>query len=911
VALLDDTLLVPNQAKAERIRASVRFIGNAAALSLESRGISQLIARAQRVLRERRIARGKLGFGDVLWLSRDALLARPDLQAESGEGLDALLVDEFQDTSRVQRDLLLLLWQAPEAARRRKPGSLPDVASLRSRGLLVVGDRKQSIYAFRGADVSVYARLAAELAGEPAARALDLRGVEAARDPVAKFAALTQNFRSAPGILRFVNCVARRDFEIEPRRAYQIRYTEHEALVPGREDARPGRVTLIDTESAAPDVSDPLLARAEGGLLTAFTVAGFCARAQSQGTRFSQIAILARRRATLPLLELALDRFSVPFVVAGRALYATPEIRDLAALLRLSLDPYDRHALVVVARSPLGGLSDPGLVELSEPGRGLLPARRWDPERVSDARDRALAHELKQRLVELSELAARLSPRDLLSFAVERFELESVLGSLTRGPGRFGNVGRLLEIAARHGGSLPRFSRWLERQITLEVDESEAAVFSEADDAVRLLTIHGSKGLAFDVTVLADVDAIETTQSPPLSLLRHDDGSVELVIRHRGPEGALYTPLMLRAGQDARSRASAERQRLSYVALTRARSELVVALPAKARAGTLAASIRGVVEAGELDDHPAVVRVSGRSLLEALPSVPAATEAPLPPPRRPDSAPWRGAAIGVTALADFAICARRFHLLHVLGLEEPAAPAARGDNADDARSLGSAAHRLLERFPLERWGTSVTADELIAELEREGLDPEAPATRETAAGVARFLQGAYAASVGAKGVRVHRELELTALFDATDRAPKTQLDLFERKVERRALIKATLDLVVERPDRSIEVLDYKRSRGGDSRRYALQLSAYASVCRAEFGQRLVRVGLVHLLGQSSEPEWLEPAPHELSGLVTNLVRRRYSGEYPPVAPPRCRAARCGFLNACHRGDSRTAGSQSV
>ncbi len=298
------------------------------------------------------------------------------------------------------------------------------------------------------------------------------------------------------------------------------------SAAPGRRDAAPGRVTLIDAEPV-PRAEDALLSRAEGPLLAAFTIAGFCARSHAEGTPLANIAVLSRRRAMLPLLEVALDRFQIPFVVAGRALYATPEVRDLAALLRVALDPHDRHALVVVARSPLGGISDPGLVELSEPGRGLLPARRWDPDSVSDARDRALVVELKQRLVELADVGPRLSPRDALSFAVERFELQSVLGAQPRGPGRFGNVGRLLEIAARHGGNLPRFSRWLERQISLEVDESEAAVFSEGDDAVRLLTVHGSKGLAFEVTVLADADAHEVPHSAPLSLLRNDDGSIE------------------------------------------------------------------------------------------------------------------------------------------------------------------------------------------------------------------------------------------------------------------------------------------------------------------------------------------------------------------------------------------------
>ena len=909
VALLDDTLLLPRASKSARIRATVRFLAGAKTLSGEARGVARLLAHAQRMLRQRRMARGKLGFGDVLWLSRHALLERPELQLEVGEELDALLVDEFQDTSRVQRDLLLLLWQSPEAAARRRPGELPDVATIRPRGLVVVGDRKQSIYAFRGADVSVYARLAAELAGQAAAEALDLRGVRPSAAPVATFSALTRNFRSDPGILRFINRVAARDFSAAPERAFEIRYTDHEALVPGREPASDGKVTLIEVDGSASD--DPLIDGADGGLLTAFTVAGFCARAHGQGTAFSRIAILARRRATLPLLELALDRFGVPFVVAGRALYATPEIRDLAALLRSSLDPYDRHALVVVGRSPLGGLSDTALVELSEPGRGLLPVRRWDPNVVSDVHDRVLVRELRERLLETAALSTRLSPRDLLSFAVDRFELESVLGALPRGLGRFGNVGRLLEIAARHGGSLPRFSRWLERQISLEVDESEAAVFSEADDAVRLLTIHGSKGLAFDVTVLADVDAVEATQSPPLSLLRHDDGSVELVVRHRGADGSIHTPLMGRAAKDARSRANAERQRLSYVALTRARHELCIALPAKARNDTLAASIRSLVESGELDDDPAVVRISGRSLLGALPSAPAIPGAPLRVPRRPLLPPWQGAAVGVTALADFALCARRFQLLHVLGLDEPEAararaarlPQLRGDRREedenDARALGSAAHRVLERFPLERWGTAIESDELLGQLELEGLDPAAEASRETAAGIARFLSGAYARSTHEPGVRVHRELEITAIFAHDARGDSSQLELFEASNTQRAVIKASLDLVIERPSGVIEVLDYKRTRSGDSRRYSLQLAAYASICAQRFGPLPVRTGLVHLLDPAPEPEWLASGNPDLPGLVSNLVRRRYSGDYPPVPPTRCRSIRCGFFPACH------------
>lgn len=901
-----EAVLLGSGSRAKRVGATVRFLASAEALDADARAILALVGEVQRALRVRRRARGALGFGDLIRLARDGLLARPDIQARAADELDVLLVDEFQDTSRVQRDLVLLLCQASEAARRRTPGALPDPRELRPRGLVVVGDRKQSIYAFRGADVSVYARFAAELAGQAAADALDLRGVRASAEPVARFVALRENRRSAPGILRFVNAVSAADFADAPERSYEIRYTAHEALVPPADYAGdPGRVTVVEDDGSQPENDDPVVATAEGGLRTAFVVAGVCARIHAEGTPLREIAVLARRRATLPLVELALDRLGIPFVVSGRALYATPEVRDLCALLRLALDPHDRHALAVVARSPLGGLSDPELVRLARPGRGLLPAALWQ----LDGGDRTpeeqrLVRELRDRLLELHAVAPRLSPRDALAFAVERFELEAVLGALPRGAARFGNVGRLLEIAARHGGSLPRFVRWLERQIALEVDESEAAVFSEDDEAVRLVTIHASKGLAFGVTVLADANSTEPhVHNLPLLLFRHDDRDPEIVVRHRGPEGTVQTPLASRFNKDARARAFSERQRLSYVALTRARRELCIVLPpTKPRGGSLAESIHTVLAAGSLAEEPTLRRLSATELLTETPAGSTSAGEPLPPPPRPAEPPFQSVVIGVTALADFSFCPRRFQLLHVLGLEEPSPRRGTGRAAPElARALGSAAHRVLERFPLERWGTPISETEIREHLAAEGLDPDAPAARTTSAGIRRFLESEYARSVQTPGVRVHRERELTVTLElAPASSGAGQLALFSEGGEgQRAVLKATLDLVIERPDGTLEILDYKRTRGGDAARYAPQLHAYRVAARHAFDARSVRAGLVHLLAGSGEPEWLEPTPLDLPRLVTDLVRKRYRGDYPGVSVSRCRALRCGFLSACH------------
>jgi len=893
--------LMRGKSKRDRVRASVAFLRSAPELRAESRAVAELIGTVQRTLRARRKRRGTLGFGDLLRIARDALRDDTELAARAGADIDLLLVDEFQDTSRVQRDLILLLRERPQARAARTPGTLPTPDAIASHGLVVVGDRKQSIYAFRGADVSVFAELVAELAGEPAAQALDLRGVRPNPHPVADFVPLTTNYRSGSNILAFVNAVSALDFTEDPRAPFEIRYAEAEALVPPKDGRRgAGSVVLIEDDGEHPEGADALVTSAEGPLRAAFVAAGYCARAHSAGVALSDLAILARRRSSLPMVELALDRLGIPFVVSGRALYATSEVRDLAALLRVALDPYNRHALAAVARSPLGGLSDKTLAELSHPGRGLARATAWSTEAISDPAQAQRARELSRRLAELELTLPLLSPRDALACAIERFELEVVLGGLARGAVRFGNAGRLLDIAGRHGGSLPMFVRWLDRQIALDTDESEAAVFSEEDEAVRLLTIHASKGLSFPVTIVVDVGATEQPRSPALSLLRTSDRP-ELVIRHRRIDGPIATPLLGRALQDAQARVRAERQRLSYVALTRAERELVLVLPAEARENSLAASVSRLL-AGDLAGELPVSRIRASELLALGVVPPAPVPLPSPPPARPTIGRVESVAIGVTALADFALCPRRFSLLHVFGVGEPNQPVGRDAQAgEDARRIGSAAHQALERFPLSAWGGSLSLVDVLAALEREGLDGAAQETRETAEGILRFLQGDYAKAVRARGARVHRELELSlvlALPPGPARAP--QLELFPgRERPSRTIVKAMLDAVVDYGDGTLDVIDYKRSRGGDEKRYAVQLHIYAEAVRAAFGARAVRTGLVHLLGSSAEPEWVASPPIDIALTVADLGDRRYRGDYPPVSPERCRAARCGFLGACY------------
>ncbi|HEY2734992.1 MAG TPA: PD-(D/E)XK nuclease family protein, partial [Polyangiales bacterium] len=411
----------------------------------------------------------------------------------------------------------------------------------------------------------------------------------------------------------------------------------------------------------------------------------------------------------------------------------------------------------------------------------------------------------------------------------------------------------------------------------------------------------------------------------PISLLR-GERETSLVIRHVTESGPLSTPLTRRAGEDSSARARAERQRLSYVALTRARSHLAIVLPAgKFRPDSLAASLS--VASDELAQIRGFERISACELLAEPAFSPTANDArQAPVPARPARPRVTLATVGVTALSDFAICARRFELNHLFGIAEPRlGPGSTRSAHEDPRALGSAAHRVLEAFPSERWGMPVDAAEIEAALLREGLDADSESSAVTARGIAAFLQGQYARTIREDGSRIRRELSLEIPFrrnaaptDATAERPSksrgrrvsaNQLELFALRPRTDApdpelmgatvVLKATLDLVIERSDGSVDIIDYKRSRGGDAERYAFQLAAYREAARRSFGKERIRTGLVHLLGDDNEPDWQAPPQFDFFELGTRLVEARFLDRWPGVAESACRKAQCGFVAACH------------
>jgi len=387
----------------------------------------------------------------------------------------------------------------------------------------------------------------------------------------------------------------------------------------------------------------------------------------------------------------------------------------------------------------------------------------------------------------------------------------------------------------------------------------------------------------------------------------------------------LAATLQAELSEDAAARAHAERQRLSYVALTRAQHELVIALPLKANSGSLAKTVLELHAQGAFACVPGVRELAMSDVL-AAPKLELGSSAPgSDPPELPARPRATAVVLGVTALSDFQICPRRFSLVQLHGLSEPrrGGSAQASEPDDDPRLAGIAAHHVLEHWPLERWGELPDPATLDGALEHAGLSAASSIGKQTLAGISRFLSGTYAARVKREAVRVEREVDLTVALDgaALVRAPArrtrghnpAQLELFGGSAapaptaaapgsndDPALVVKATLDLLVELSDGSLHVIDYKRTRGGggDHARYGPQLSLYRSVVERQFG-KVPQVGLLHLLGDAEEPEWLSPDAADPAAIASAFLAARAQDHWPHVAEPRCRAVHCGFVASCH------------
>lgn len=517
--------------------------------------LDALLQAFARAYADAKAQRSVLDFEDLELRANRLLREHEELRARYAERFVHVMVDEFQDTNPLQLELL------------------ERIAGDR---LFTVGDELQSIYGFRHADVALFRRRR---------KALAERG---------QAATLATNFRSHRGVLDALNVAFRPRFgdsfvplvagRAEPPDAPAPDGPRIELLITDR-DAGWDAAGLLPEGAAAPA---PLWRIAEARALAARIRALLDA-----GRPPGDVVVLLRATGDLAVYERALTDLGVPtYVIGGRGYWSQQQVRDLVCYLAVLANPRDGVALLSLLASPLVGLSSDGLVALAATTREQPERDPWQVLTAPPAGDPLLARLAPEDGARVRSLRAWLpaerlaAPRhsleSLLNRVLERTGYDVELLRLPGGARRMANVRKLMRLAreheAEHGRDLRGFVdlvAHLGGDSRADDRESEAPVEGDALEAVRLMTIHRSKGLEFPVVCVADLG--RESPSAGRDIVRVDkDGRVGIKLKSldggRGRPALAYTAI----GEQRQQAEADEEARLFYVAMTRAREQLVL-----------------------------------------------------------------------------------------------------------------------------------------------------------------------------------------------------------------------------------------------------------------------------------------------------------------------------------------------
>jgi ATP-dependent helicase/nuclease subunit A len=528
--------------------------------------VRQLLVPYAGGLREIFVHEGFISFDGLLIRARNLVRDHLRVRQELKRQYRTILIDEFQDTDPIQYEILLYLAEQPgnSATDWRK-------VKLTDGKVFVVGDPKQSIYAFRRADIEAYLEVVEKIIKAQ-------NGVECR---------LTTNFRSDEAIIAVINGVF--SLLIQEQSGLQPRYIgiqpapQRNSLVPGKDEKSLPRVTVRKIVAPDEDVNAETARRLEGESVAAWlkeevldSTSFVNAEGEQVRAQPKDVAILFRKLTGIHDYLEPLRRRGIRYVVEGeRHFYAAKEIIDAVNLLRAIENPNDRLALAGVLRSPIGGATDQDIYDLHR--RDLLDYRR--SEEVTAKNFPSTFAELYCTLAKLHADCRILPVGDAVSHIFATLPLKLWAACYFHGEQAVGNVEKLrrqAEVLGREDSAMTFKAaiRQLQQRVLDVKDEGESVLAEEDFDAVRIMSIHKSKGLEFPIVVLAGCHAgIDGRQKRPAEALF--DWSSGLSGMHVGP----FTDLAgVYISEKNRLRAEEETKRVLYVAMTRAREHLTVSI---------------------------------------------------------------------------------------------------------------------------------------------------------------------------------------------------------------------------------------------------------------------------------------------------------------------------------------------
>jgi exodeoxyribonuclease-5 len=521
--------------------------------------LAALIEEARPILqryRDHKRASAQLDFDDLIFAARDLLRDHDAVRRALGQRFAHVLVDEFQDTDPLQTEIFWRLCGEPVDDANDWTGF-----HIRPGALFLVGDPKQAIYRFRGADVGAY---------------VQARDAFRAQAPDSLLS-ISTNFRSCASILTFVN----ERFEAVLSADGQPGFT---ALDPFHDDR--GGVCVAALDIAVADENGKASAEQQRDA-EADAIAELCARLieshpivdRRSGAKRpclpGDIALLAPTGAELWRYEEALERRGIPVATqAGKGLFRRQEIQDLIALTRALADRRDTLALGALLRGPLVGLTEEELLDII----WSLPRSEEQPDRIPRldlSIDPAviahpLAREVIERLQSLSRRGNSTTPHELLSQAVDVMRVRPLLFERHRGQAEraLANVDLYLSLST---GYAVRGLRAFAEAMTAAWSDEARAVEGRPDaqeEAVALFTMHAAKGLEWPIVI--PVNTMTGVMAPESAVIDRQTETFYCPVLGVQPEG-------YEAAREAeKNELDRERVRLWYVAATRARELLVL-----------------------------------------------------------------------------------------------------------------------------------------------------------------------------------------------------------------------------------------------------------------------------------------------------------------------------------------------
>lgn len=753
----------------------------------------QLISPVCQQIRQDYKETGLVSFDDLIVKTRNLLRDNLYVRRLLKEKFDALLIDEFQDTDPVQGEILLFLAE-------EKPLAAPrwQEVKLLPGKLFIVGDPKQSIYRFRGADITAY-ELFTDLI---------------LRQGGKKFF-LQYNHRSTPQIIATANHICAR--AMVQQSAFQPAYVPIEATRPSLNNSVEWLFVTAGPENLKAD--DFRQNQAEQIALWIKNNVGKMTLSNGKKLAYKDIALLFKAATYVSYYTDAFRRHGISFTVEmDKNFFRKQEINDFLNLLQAVSDPSNKIALAGVLRSPLVGMKDEELYQLAQRKELFWGAQTQSPK----------ARYGYALIKKYRSLAGRISTQELVRRILEETFLPEVCAAAYDGPRSVAYLEQLVKWVDMYGAQETQdASSFFARLQEKAQQNPEALHLSSPDetlDAVSILTVHKSKGLEFPVVILTDL----TRQGS------HGGASKSHIFSwqynmHGLRVGKIVDVNLAFLEEEQKKHAKCEEVRILYVALTRAKEKLLLVGDERLRGEKGAAPFRQVGLFPDGETKPACLTREEVSIpvtyaVGLLPDhfkYQTYLNGPCAAARPVSLAPWKEA---------FQARAQRYAQLKE---KKAIAPSQQEESEllspaqQQAAQLGTLCHRCLELLITQR---EITVQEAVYKAAQE--QGAAARAEEAQAIVAPFVQ--------------------SALFQKIKSCRLLSCELpFSYVIREGEVVSGLIDALVERPDGSLWVLDYKTDRvhPGDepkllNEKYASQLRAYQGAVEKLFPGKTVTASCI-------------------------------------------------------------------